>query len=130
VDNQGRATLVPGVACDECGENVYRLLEGHCLPCWRQLVRGVQTRRCGDLCVDSDPLACDGCPAAIRHANDDYRGQLRAQAEEMVGGTKDVRFEEIVCHHCQNGATLMAVGNGGAKPQAKVLCAGCKTTWV
>ena len=68
--------------------------------------------------------------AVIRRANADSRQQLRQQANEIAGARKGMWLEEVNCHHCQNEATMVVVGNGDNFAQVKVLCSQCRTYWL
>jgi hypothetical protein len=95
---------------------VARFLEGRCFPCWYS-----------ENVVTVEEL--EG-RAVIRQANADSRQQLRQQAIAIAGGRKGMWLKEVNCHHCQNEATMVVVGNGDKLAQVKVLCAGCKTYWL
>lgn len=96
---------------------IERVLADRCFPCWKYDnvigLRELEQR------------------AVVRQANADYRQQLRELAEKVAGGRRGLWLEEVKCHHCQDEATLVVVGNGGIKPsQVKVLCRQCKTYWL
>jgi hypothetical protein len=96
---------------------IERVLADGCFPCWKYSnVIGLQELE---------------ERAAVRQANVDSRQQLRELAKEVAGGRKGLWFEEVKCHHCQEDATMVVVGNGGIKPsQVKVLCRQCKSHWL
>jgi hypothetical protein len=116
LDRNGGDALA-GVLCSQCGEEVYRILEGRCFPCWRNdnlvTVEEIETK------------------AMQREASAIDRKNLRQLADEVAQGKKGMWIEEVICHHCQNPASMVVVNNGGNKPsQVKVLCTLCKTYWV
>ena len=95
---------------------VERVLADRCFPCW-----------CYENVVTVEELEQS---SVIRRANSDSRQQLRQLADEIAGKQKGMWLEEVACHHCQNEATMVVVGNGDRPAQVKVLCTECKTCWL
>ena len=95
---------------------VKRILEGRCFPCWEW-----------EHVVTREELEAS---AVIRRANADSRQQLRQQANGIAGARKGMWLEEVNCHHCQNEATMVVVGNGDKFAQVKILCSQCRTYWL
>ena len=96
--------------------SVEQILADRCFPCWHY-----------ENVVTVEELEQS---AVIRRANSDSRQQLRQRADEIAGKQKGMWLEEIACHHCQNDATMVVVGNGDRPAQVKVLCSECKTCWL
>ena len=96
---------------------IERVLADRCFPCWKY-----------DNVIGLQEL---GERAAVRQANAYGRQQLRELAEEVASGRKGLWLEEVKCHHCQEDATMVVVGNGDTKAtQVKMLCRQCKTYWL
>ena len=95
---------------------VERFLGGRCFPCWKH-----------ENVVSFEELAQ---AAATRKASADSRRHLRQQAHEIARERRGMWLEQINCHHCQNEATMVVVGNGDKLAQVKVLCSRCKTYWL
>ena len=96
---------------------IKRVLADRCFPCWKY-----------DNVIGLHELEER---AAVRQANANQRQQLHELAEKVADGRKGMWLEEIKCHHCQDDATMVVVGNGGTKAsRVKVLCRQCKTYWL